>query len=152
MSDPEEVPVVGLMQACFIGGMEQVAPGRHRVIDDAADWEQWWAEHGKALLDRHYAGVTLFDLDGTVADIHRLVQANNAGIAHMLEAMQPFEPDETLPGGGDLWTLTAMGVHGEELHYTVTAPGLKAASEAAAKAWGHGAWETLRKRRAQVED
>ena len=159
MTGEEQVPIIELMRQCFLGGASvQYDIVRERMTGplgagiDPDSWTLWWTDHGKALMHGYCGDGDLGDTRPTLHDIHRIVKANQAGIAHMLEAMQSLEPDETLPEGGDLWTLNAVAPGGEELHYTVIAPGLTAAIQAATKAWGCGGWDTLRKRQAHVDD
>ncbi len=157
-----------LMRRCYEYG-ETRKPGT---------WEQWWQDVGQAMwvghlpvsgmermvtdIQEHLAALRSDSSGATklihkqMDDIHKLVTINSEALGVMIEAMQEIEPDEVIDKDGELWTLTAHRVDHEpdddQLHYTVVCHGLEAATKAAAKAWGYGAWGTLRMRHARTED
>ena len=141
----EQVPIIELMRQCWLGGW--LVAG-----DNGADvWSEWWIGHGKKLMngyhqDTYVAKPGLREVMRVSNEIHRLVTANHAGIAHMLEAMQEMEPDDTVNPEGEVFTVTAETHDGISLVRTVRCLTMSKAIAVATDAWGHGGWETLRKR------
>jgi|TARA_Y100000310_G_scaffold36352_1_gene34245 hypothetical protein len=142
-----------LMQLAYTMGRESV------TIGSLPSWEVWWDNGGKERHDAYQGahrvelpeGTDVEEYAATLADIHRLVVANHSGIAFMLEAMQELQPDEVLDPEGEVFTVTAETHNGTRLAYTVQCLKLKQATDAATAAWGHGGWETLRRRRVQTD-
>ena len=161
-----------LMQLCYNAGVEDMRQAASAVVQGEAGnldfptwWEQygeerhdaWWQDHGMRLL-HGYRTSSPSDVAAdeehaeVLFNIHTVVASNNAMLTLMIEAMQEMEPDEVLDPEGQVWTVTAETDDGTHLAYTVRCLTWTDATKAATLAWGHGGWETLKRRRVAVDD